>query len=75
MFQNSDVITAIVETKHGYFRGFELKGHPFFIGTLFIPQLDFRGDSSYRIIKSFVKAVLDMEEDLFVCECKTGRKL
>lgn len=28
------------------------------VGTLFIPQLDFRGDSSYRIIKSFVKAVL-----------------
>lgn len=66
VFQNSDVITAIVETKNGYFRGFELKEHPFFIGTLFIPQLDFRGDSSYRIIKSFVKVVLDMEED---CKC------
>lgn len=58
-FQNSDVITAIVETQNGYFRGFELKEHPFFIGTLFIPQLDFKGNSSYRIIKSFVKAVLD----------------
>lgn len=74
-FQNSNLITTIVETKNGCFRGFELKEHPFFIGTLFIPQLDFRRDSSYRIIKSFVKAVLDMEEDLFVCECKTGRKL
>ena len=58
-FQNSGVISAIVETKHGYLRGFELKEHPFFIGTLFIPQLDFRGDSSYRIIRSFVKVVLD----------------
>lgn len=58
-FQNSDRIAAIVESKNGSFRGFELKEHPFFIGTLFIPQLDFRGDSSYRIIKSFVKAVLD----------------
>ena len=62
VFQNSDMITAIVETKNGYLRGFELKDHPFFVGTLFIPQLDFRGDSSYRIIKSFVKVVLDMEE-------------
>ena len=60
VFQNSNVITTIVETKNGYFRGFELKEHPFFIGSLFIPQLDFRGDSSYRIIKSFVKVVLDM---------------
>ena len=59
-FQNSNVITTIVETKNGYFRGFELKEHPFFIGSLFIPQLDFRGDSSYRIIKSFVKVLLDM---------------
>ena len=62
VFQNSDMITSIVETKNGYLRGFELKAHPFFVGTLFIPQLDFRGDSSYRIIKSFVKIVLDMEE-------------
>ena len=62
VFQNSDMITSIVETKNGYLRGFELKDHPFFVGTLFIPQLDFRGDSSYRIIKSFVKIVLDMEE-------------
>lgn len=58
VFQSRDLITTIVETKNGYFRGFELKEHSFFIGTLFIPQLDFRGDSSYRIIKSFVKAVL-----------------
>ncbi len=56
VFQNSDMIIAIVETKNGYLRGFELKDHPFFVGTLLIPQLDFRGDSSYRIIKSFVKA-------------------
>ena len=62
VFQNSDLITTIVETKNGYLRGFELKEHPFFIGTLFIPQLDFRGDSSFRIIKSFVKIVLYMEE-------------
>ena len=60
VFQNSNVITTIAETKNGYFRGFELKEHPFFIGSLFIPQLNFRGDSSYRIIKSFVKVVLDM---------------
>lgn len=61
-FQNSDVITVIVETKDGYFRGFELKEHPFFVGTLFIPQLDFRGNGSYRIIKSFIKVVLGMED-------------
>lgn len=60
VFQNSDMITDVVETKNGYFRGFELKDHPFFIGTLFIPQLDFRGNSSYRIIKSFLKVVLDI---------------
>ena len=59
-FQNSDMIAAIVESKNGSFRGFELKEHPFFIGTLFIPQLDFRGDSSYRIIKSFVKVVSEI---------------
>lgn len=58
-FQNSDMIAAIVESKNGSFRGFELKEHPFYIGTLFIPQLDFGGDSSYQIIKSFVKAVLE----------------
>lgn len=63
-FQNSDRIAAIVQTKNGYFRGFELKNHPFFIGTLFIPQLDFKGDSSYRIIRSFVKVVLDLQTHL-----------
>lgn len=65
VFQDSNMITAVVETKNEYFRGFELKEHPFFIGTLFIPQLNFRGDSSYRIIKSFIKVVLDMEK----CKC------
>ena len=56
-FQNSNLISAIVESENGYFRGFELKGHPFFVGTLFIPQLDFRGNGPYRIIQAFVKAV------------------
>ena len=60
-FQNSGEITTIVETKNGCFRGFELKEHPFFVGTLFIPQLDFKGDDSYRIIKAFINAVLNME--------------
>lgn len=60
VFQNSNEIAAIVKSPNGYLRGFELKEHPFFIGTLFIPQLDFGGDSAYRIIKSFVKAVLEI---------------
>ncbi len=58
-FQSSDAIAAIVESENGSFRGFELKEHPFFIGTLFIPQFDIGGDGPYRIIKSFVKAVLE----------------
>ena len=57
-YQNSKLISSVVETENGYLRGFELKEHPFFVGTLFIPQLDFRGNGSYRIINSFVKAVL-----------------
>ena len=52
------MISSVVETENGYLRGFELKEHPFFVGTLFIPQLDFRGNGSYRIINAFVKAVL-----------------
>ena len=72
LFQNSDAIAAIVESKNGDFRGFELKKHPFFVGTLFIPQLDFRGDSSYRIIKEFVKAVHPEEEKKEMALLKIG---
>ena len=60
-FHNSDAIAAVVESKDGNFRGFELKKHPFFVGTFFIPQLDFKGNYSYRIIKSFVKAVIKLK--------------
>ena len=40
---------TVAQNEDGYTRGFEVKGHPFFVGTLFIPQLDFKGDGSYRI--------------------------
>ncbi|MCR5057003.1 MAG: MerR family transcriptional regulator [Clostridiales bacterium] len=72
LFQNSDAIAAVVESKNGDFRGFEMKKHPFFVGTLFIPQLDFRGDSSYRIIKEFVKTVLTKEEKKEMALLKIG---
>lgn len=56
-FQESDVIAATVQNHDGSLRGFELKDHPFFVGTLFIPQLDFKGDGPYRIIRSFIETV------------------
>ena len=72
VFQNSHMISAIVESENGCLRGFGLKDHPFFIGTLFIPQLDFRGNGPCRIIKSFVKAVSGMSrtdlQDCFMLE-------
>ena len=58
IFLNSNMIAAIAQNEDGYTRGFEVKGHPFFVGTLFIPQLDFKGDGSYRIIRSYLNAVL-----------------
>ena len=57
-FLNSNMIAAIAQNEDGYIRGFEVKGLPFFVGTLFIPQLDFKGDGSYRIIRSYLNAVL-----------------
>ncbi|MBO4926983.1 MAG: hypothetical protein J5379_01870 [Clostridiales bacterium] len=56
-FRDSDVIAATVQNHDGFLRGFELKEHPFFVGTLFIPQLDYKGDGPYRIIRSFIDAV------------------
>lgn len=56
-FRESDVIAATVQNHDGSLRGFELNDHPFFVGTLFIPQLDFKGNGPYRIIKSFIEAV------------------
>lgn len=37
-FQNSDRIAAIVQTKNGYFRGFELKNHPFLLVRFSFPN-------------------------------------
>ncbi|WP_294414142.1 hypothetical protein [uncultured Ruminococcus sp.] len=57
-FLNRNMIAAIAQNEDRYIRGFEVKGLPFFVGTLFIPQLDFKGDGSYRIIRSYLNAVL-----------------
>ena len=56
-FRASDEIKAVVQNNEECLRGFEIKEHPFFVGTLFIPQLDYRGNGPYRIIKSFIKTL------------------
>ena len=45
VFQNSNMITAIVEIKNGYFRGFELKAHPFksFVKAVLDMEKDCKG--------------------------------
>ena len=56
-FRESNIIAATAQNSNGCLRGFEINGHPFFAGTLFIPQLDHKGDGPYRIIKAFIEAV------------------
>jgi CTP synthase (UTP-ammonia lyase) len=36
-----------------------LAGHPFFVGTLFIPQLSSRPESPHPLIAAFIKATRD----------------
>ena len=46
------IITAV--SKEGNVRGFEIKGHPFFIGTLFQPALTSTGEKPDPVIVEFV---------------------
>jgi CTP synthase (UTP-ammonia lyase) len=42
----------------GEVRAMELEGHPFFVGTLFQPQLSSRRDRPHPIFRAFLAAVL-----------------
>lgn len=50
-------LKAVAINKNGHARAFELLNHPFFVGTLFLPQLDFKGSNSYGIIQAFLESL------------------
>ncbi len=40
-------------------RIFEIPGHPFYMGTLFLPQLSSEPDKPHPLITAYLRAVLD----------------
>jgi CTP synthase (UTP-ammonia lyase) len=43
----------------GEIRVIELPGHPFFIGTLFVPQTRSRPEAPHPLVTAFLKAAIE----------------
>ena len=54
---------AVGHTVDGEIRAIELEGHPFFIGTLFIPQLSSTEMWAHPILLGFVRAAKDFRQN------------
>jgi CTP synthase len=50
---NSDIFSFTILNKNNEPRGFELKDHPFYVGVLFIPQINLT-DEPHPLIKYFI---------------------
>lgn len=51
-------LKVVGRDSEGEVRAVELAGHPFFIGTLFIPQLSSSADAPHPLVFGFIKACL-----------------
>lgn len=54
--QSSDLIVSGRDL-NGEIRIIEVPGHPFFVGTLFVPQVQSRDDAPHPIVSGFLQAV------------------
>jgi CTP synthase (UTP-ammonia lyase) len=55
----TSALRIVGSDEEGIVRAVELAGHPFFVGTLFIPQLSSRPESPHPLIAAFIKATRD----------------
>ena len=56
VFEQSDFIISGID-KNNSIRILELKNHPFFIATVFVPQVDSSFDKPNKLITEFVRVV------------------
>ena len=52
-------LEVVARAEHGEARAIELAGHPFFMATLFQPQLSSAPEKPHPLISAFVKAALE----------------
>lgn len=52
-------LEVVARAEHGEARAVELAGHPFFIATLFQPQLSSTPEKPHPLITAFVKAAVE----------------
>ena len=57
-FKTLDVRPLIARGADGEMRAFELPDHPFFVATLFQPQLSSSFDAPHPIVLGFLRAAL-----------------
>jgi CTP synthase (UTP-ammonia lyase) len=55
----SSALRIVGSDDEGVVRAVELKGHPFFVGTLFLPQHSSTPAAPHPLITGFIKACLD----------------
>jgi CTP synthase (UTP-ammonia lyase) len=56
LIQSSELIVSGRDL-NGEIRIIEVRGHPFFVGTLFVPQLQSREEAPHPIVNGFLRAV------------------
>jgi CTP synthase (UTP-ammonia lyase) len=52
-------LAVVARAEHGEARAVELAGHPFFVATLFQPQLSSTAEKPHPLITAFVKAAVE----------------
>lgn len=52
-------LEVVARAEHGEARAVELTGHPFFVATLFQPQLSSAQEKPHPLITAFVKAAME----------------
>ena len=52
-------LEVVARAEHGEARAVEIAGHPFFVATLFQPQLSSTPDKPHPLITAFVKAAVE----------------
>jgi CTP synthase (UTP-ammonia lyase) len=56
-------LEVAARAEHGEARAVELAGHPFFVATLFQPQLSSTTDKPHPLVTAFVKAAVEFSRE------------
>ncbi len=59
-------LEVVARAEHGEARAVELIGHPFFVATLFQPQLSSSPDKPHPLVTAFVSAVAEFSSRRYV---------